>query len=332
MTLLDPSGRDKAVKLGARDRVTLYLALVPYLLQNSPVTVEDAAQKFRISPAEMRDLVRKLSNLGIPGTEGFYLPNDLFEINFDLFETQDTIDLINAVGIDATPKFSGTEAATLVAGLQFISGIVASEERESVTALIHKISLGASAQPSDIFVATPEPPPGFDGIRSAFSLKKQMSFGYRNAQGEAEVRTVSPLRLDLVGDTWYLRGWCHVRNALRTFRLDRMDDVSVTTLDIAAEYTTLTLPEALFDARDTDLAVVVRLAENALPLIAEYRPTVHNAASGGDVLATIHFAHLANVAKLVSRYPGILTVVEPAEAIAVVAQYTQDALSRYVQP
>jgi len=318
-------------RLGAHDRVTLYLALVPYLLQHSPVSVAEAAAKFQVSASDMRDLVRKLSNLGVPGLEGYYLPNDLFEINFDLFEDDDIIDLISAVGIDATPKFSGPEAATLVAGLQFISGIVAAEDRESVTALITKIGLGASAKPASIIVSTPEPPVDLAVIRRAFSTHTQVHFGYRNARGESELRSVSPLRLLLVGDTWYLRGWCHLRDALRTFRLDRVENLTETASPIAPEHEALELPETLFDARDTDLAVVVRLAENALSLIAEYHPVVGGAAAGGDVLATIHFAHLNNVAHCVARYPGIVTVVEPPEAIAAVQQYALEALARYSQ-
>jgi proteasome accessory factor C len=327
-----PATVAKAPKLGATDRVTLYLALVPYLLENSPVSVADAAARFRISPAEMRDLVGKLSNLGIPGAEGYYLPNDLFEINFDLFDERDIIDLVNAVGVDSTPRLSGTEAATLVAGLQFISGVVARDERGSVTALIEKIGLGASAHPSNIFVDTPEPPASITTLRSAFSQDKQVSFNYRNTRGESENRSVSPLRLDLVGDTWYLRAWCHLRDALRTFRLDRMDNVLITAIAITNSHKNVSLPDALFDARDTDVQVVVRLAESALPLIAEYRPRVHSAAADGHVLATIHFAHLTNVAKLVTRYPGILRVIEPPEAIATVVQYADEAMKQYTQP
>ncbi len=319
-------------KLGANDRVTLYLSLVPYLLQHSPVSVTEAAARFHVSVADMRDLVRKLSNLGIPGTEGYYLPNDLFEINFDLFEDDDVIDLLNAVGIEATPRFSGTEAATLVAGLQFISGVVDAEDRPSVTALIQKIGLGASASPANILVSTPEPPIDITALRHALSAHNRVHFEYRNARGENETRTVSPLRLDLIGDTWYLRAWCHLRDAARTFRLDRIEGLTETNVAISPEHQALELSETLFDVRDTDLAVVVRLAENALPLIAEYHPVIESAASEGAVLATIRFAHLTNVARCVARYPGIITVVEPPEAIRAVANYASDALNGYAKP
>lgn len=316
-------------KLDAADRVTLYLALVPYLIHNSPASVTEVAQKFHVDPADLRDLVLKLSNLGIPGSEGYYLPNDLFEINFDLLEEEDVIDLLNSVGIDSTPRFSGTEAATLVAGLQFISGIIAAEDRGAIHALIQKIGMGASSQPADIIVDTPEPPVDLAIVHSAFDTRTQINFGYRNARGISEVRHVSPLGLDLVGETWYLRGWCHLRGALRTFRLDRMENLGRTAVPTPPAIAHTVLSEVLFDARDTDLAVVIQLAENALPLISEYHPTVLRSAVGGDVLVSVHFADLTNVARIITRYPGVMTVVEPATAVAGVARFTGDALARY---
>jgi proteasome accessory factor C len=316
-------------KLDARDRVTLYLSLVPFLITHSPVSVTEAATRFNVSPKEMRGLVGKLSSLGVPGDEGYYLPNDLFEIDFDAFDDHDMIDLVSSVGIEATPRFSGTEAATLVAGLQFISGIVAAPERGPIVALMEKIGLGASAQPSSILVSTPEPPVDVSIIRKAFASKTQVRFSYRNVSGIYEIRDVSPLRLDVVGDTWYLRSWCHLRSALRTFRLDRMTDLCATTNEATKTITAAELPEALFDARDTDLTVIVRLAQNALPLIAEFHPVVQAAAPEGDVLASIRFASLTNLSSLVASFPGLITVVEPAEAASAVARFAHDALHRY---
>jgi proteasome accessory factor C len=318
-----------ALKLDASDRVTLYLSLVPFLLENSPVTVTEAAERFTVTPKDLRDLVSKLANLGVPGTEGYYLPNDLFEINFDLFEDEDIIDLVNSVGIDATPRFSGPEAASLVAGLHYISGLIAAPERSSIIALMEKIGMGASAKPSNILVSTPEPPVDISILRRALATSTQVSFGYRNAGGVAEIRSVSPLRLDLVGDTWYLRGWCHLRSALRTFRLDRMSELAALTLPAASPVYAENLSATLFDERDTDLNVVVRLAQNALSLIAEYHPVVMAAAPNGDVLATIRFASVNQVPRLIASYPELMSVVEPPEAARAVVAFARDALHRY---
>lgn len=63
--------------------------------------------------------------------------------------------------------------------------------------------------------------PFFTQIVVALQQRFQLRFQYltrsRNVQ---EVRTVSPQRLVLYRDNWYLDGWCHDRKALRTFALD----------------------------------------------------------------------------------------------------------------
>lgn len=56
-------------------------------------------------------------------------------------------------------------------------------------------------------------------LQQRFPLRFQYLTRSRNVQ---EVRTVSPQRLVLYRDNWYLDGWCHDRKALRTFALDAM--------------------------------------------------------------------------------------------------------------
>src|SRR5690606_26159407 len=52
------------------------------------------------------------------------------------------------------------------------------------------------------------------------------------ARGEISERIVSPQRLVHYRDNWYLDAWCHSRDALRTFALDRIR--SPTLLDTVA--------------------------------------------------------------------------------------------------
>jgi predicted DNA-binding transcriptional regulator YafY len=58
--------------------------------------------------------------------------------------------------------------------------------------------------------------------------RRKMAFRYTPRSRpiyEVEDRTVSPQRLVHYRDNWYLDGWCHARNALRTFALDQMEEV-----------------------------------------------------------------------------------------------------------
>lgn len=68
--------------------------------------------------------------------------------------------------------------------------------------------------------------PHFSKVSSAVLGRKRLSFDYvgrdKNEQSEREV---SPQRLTHYRDNWYLDAWCHLRNKLRTFSLERISSV-----------------------------------------------------------------------------------------------------------
>ena len=59
-------------------------------------------------------------------------------------------------------------------------------------------------------------------LQAAIAARKTVVFRYYSIGRDEELdRTVDPYGLLLVGDEWYMVGWCHTREALRTFRLSR---------------------------------------------------------------------------------------------------------------
>jgi proteasome accessory factor B len=60
-------------------------------------------------------------------------------------------------------------------------------------------------------------------IEQAIRFRKRVSFAYTSAAaGESTSRDVDPYGLVSKEGTWHLVGHCHLRNGIRTFRLDRM--------------------------------------------------------------------------------------------------------------
>ena len=60
-------------------------------------------------------------------------------------------------------------------------------------------------------------------LQQAVAAGKTVTFVYYSiARDEERERTVDPYGLLLVGDEWYLVGFCHLRQAIRTFRLSRL--------------------------------------------------------------------------------------------------------------
>ena len=68
----------------------------------------------------------------------------------------------------------------------------------------------------------------FPEIAAATLNRQQIEIDYRDrTHNEASARTLSPQRLLHYRDNWYLDAWCHLRNELRRFALDRVQAVNV---------------------------------------------------------------------------------------------------------
>jgi len=65
-------------------------------------------------------------------------------------------------------------------------------------------------------------------VCQALALSRMIEINYRDRQKEeSSVRIVSPLQLVRYRDNWYMDGYCHKRDSLRTFSLDRMASVKL---------------------------------------------------------------------------------------------------------
>jgi proteasome accessory factor C len=317
-------------KLEAADRVTFLMSFVPYLIEHGPVTVSDLALHFSLEEEQVVELVRLLAMSGIPGETGVYQHEDLFDINWDLFEQENTVELWKHIGVESTPKFSAREAAALVAGLQYISGIVPDQDRTTVEKLVTKIALGASAAPENLLVTPAAVPVDLDVVRDAVRTAHSVSFVYRNSHGESATRLVDPLRLDLVGTSWYLRGWCHSRESLRTFRLDRMTELAVSSEKVRTELTASELSDELFDESVSDVTVRFALDKYALPLVQAYKPVILSSGPEDLIEVQVSFADLSAVPVFVAQIPGSITVLSPLEAKEAVRAWSQQAIDRYI--
>ncbi len=321
---------DATPPLHARDKLTFLLSLVPYLMDHDRVSVSEAAQHFGVTEDHIRDAVRLIAVSGIPGDTSSYQHDDLFDIAWDDFEDNDQIVLTNMVAIDDSPRLSGREAAALIAGLQYLSALPENADRKAIAVLMAKLSLGASTAPSPMAVEPSETDALLALIRDAAATHHQIEFDYLNSRGEHERRRVDPLRVESVDADWYMRGWCHLRGALRTFRLDRMSAPLITHELITFRPEDVSLPEALFEGSADDIEVTLAIAPAALPLVADYlTPDATIRTENGAVTATIRVTNLHVVKRLVCASPGLLTVISPNEARRMTAEWAKAGANQY---
>jgi len=320
----------------AGDQLTLLLSLVPYLIDQESVSVNEVAEHFGLSAERVRGLVRLIALSGVPGETRQYLHGDLFDIVWDEFETNDRIVLTHQVAIDDSPRFSAREAAALIAGLQYLSALPDNIDANAIATVMAKLTRGASAPPIQVAVAQRDSGMTRDTVHAALTSGMQIEFDYLSARGGHEHRVVDPLRLESVDTDWYLRGWCHLREAVRTFRLDRMSNPRVTVAPRANNPSDVLLPATLFQESSDDVDVRLELATTALPLLADYNPERSEPVDSGFLTrTTLRFAHAHALKRLVTGLSGIVTVLEPAESRRIVFDWAAAGLQQYyvgVQP
>ena len=162
----------------------------------------------------------------------------------------------------------------------------------------------------------------------------QLELDYRGSQGQRERRRVDPLRVESIDADWYLRGWCHLREAVRTFRLDRISNAVITAEPIQhrASDSDLRLPDVLFEPSPEDLEVTIEVVPSAMPLLADYIPegatvTEHD----GRIRTSVRVSHYHGLKRLIASMPGVATVVAPPSARHAVEEWAQAAAARYLE-
>ena len=316
----------RPTRLDATDRVNLLLSFVPYLLENNPVSVLELATVFDVSEENVRELVRLLAMSGVPGDSGMYQHQDLFDIDWDAFENDDDVVLWNHVAVDSTPRLSQLEAASLIAGLQYIAGLAEATDAVHVEKLISKLGQGTNSSPQPITITHSTVPSEVPIINEAIASGVSITFDY-SSPSSVNQRQVDPIRLDLVGQQWYLRGWCHLRADLRTFRLSRMKELRITTEPRVSHLLPSQLPDELFDVGDSDVLVSAEAPIHSLSLISEYQPENVREKTNGMATFDVRLGTVNAVIPLVTSSGGVIRILSPASAQEVLNRWITTALS-----
>ncbi|WP_240642307.1 helix-turn-helix transcriptional regulator [Microbacterium sulfonylureivorans] len=313
--------------LVATDRAALMLQLVPYLIGKGEVSIAEAADEFDVSPEQMRSMVEKLTVIGLPGDGGYWqMANDLFDIDWDLLDQREIIVITNSVGLERSPKLTAREAAALLAGLQLARTIPGVGDTDLFAGLLAKLSRGASSTPAEVIVAPGPVDTVRDAVASALRRGVAVSFTYKAPDAAPTTRTVDPVKVHIADGQWYLQGWCHLREAMRTFHLDRVSDLELTDIPIthAGE------PAAgWFESGEGDVVARIRFPETEGRLLGDYLDRATVETSGDVSVATMRVADEFSLRRLAARQGGAVEILEPAAARRAAAEWAESGLAQY---
>ena len=313
--------------LVATDRAALLLQLVPYLIGKGEVSVAEAAEEFDVTPEQMRAMVEKLTVIGLPGDGGFWqMANDLFDIDWDLLDRDDRIVITHSVALERTPRLTAREAAALLAGLQLARGIPGVGDSDLFAGLLAKLSRGVSGVPADLIVAPAPVDDVRDRVAEALRVGRAVAFTYKAPDAPATTRTVDPVKVSIADGQWYLQGWCHLREAMRTFHLDRVSDIRIT--DLPVSHATEPVPDWFADGTD-ELTVRIRFPASSAPLLGDYLARADTETEKGRTTATMRVADENSLRRLVAKLGGDLEILEPEGARRAAADWARCALELY---
>jgi proteasome accessory factor C len=253
------------------DRLPRLLALVPYLLARPGIRVVEAAADFGVTEKQLRKDLELLWMCGLPG----YGPGDLIDLSFE----GDTITVAFDAGMSRPLRLTGAEATALLVALRAL-GETPGVDGEAVRRAVAKIEAAAGlAQPAGVVVGLGVRE-GEDTaevrriVQAALTSQKALRIMYYTAsKDEISERTIDPMRLLIVEGRAYLEAWCRRADAVRLFRLDRIDEVTELAENAApppyAEPTDVSA--GLFTPRPDQLVATIVLEPDAR-WVAEYYP------------------------------------------------------------
>jgi predicted DNA-binding transcriptional regulator YafY len=174
-------------------------------------------------------------------------------------------------------------------------------------------------------------------LASALAARHRVNLKYYNRGADRVTeREVSPQRLTLYRDNWYLDAWCHLRNDLRTFALDAISDVS------ESEQSAIELEKQQLDAHFSEAygifsgsashQAVLRFTKHRARWVAkeEWHPQQQSRwLEDGRYELTLPYAHTAELMMDLLRYGPDVEVVSPAELRAEIAERLRQAMALY---
>jgi proteasome accessory factor C len=300
----------------AGQRLSRVLALVPWLVAHQGITITEAAQHFGVSEKELEDDLWLVILCGVPG----YMPDQLVDIDF---WDNGRISVIEPLTLTKPMRLSHDEALTLLIALRVMAQIPGLDAHDSVMSTIAKLERTIDERESKqiVEVSSHANPEVIAMLQSGLGSALAITYTSGSDDRESE-RVIQPRRTFSVDGVVYVDAYCHLAEAFRTFRLDRI--TAARKVEIPHD-----IPE-FEDSRVDDPApswsVVLDLSPSARWIV-----DVH----GAEVLSTDPFRvrlpafSQAWAVRLVMSMRGAATVVEPPSLRAAVLASAREAREAY---
>jgi proteasome accessory factor C len=201
------------------EQTSRLLDLVPYLLTHQGIAVDDLALQFGVTREIILDDLNTLWMCGLPG----YTPLELIDLEFD----SGFVTIRNADPLAKVRTLVGSELVALVLGIDLLLSSYI-ELSSTLTDRLHELSKRIREKVGRTFTITESKQSTVKAIvQLAIDQRASVRIGYFSPQSdEVKERTITPFDFFTEGSHEYLRAFCQLAGGMRTFRMDRIEEIS----------------------------------------------------------------------------------------------------------
>ncbi|HUZ44962.1 MAG TPA: WYL domain-containing protein [Acidimicrobiales bacterium] len=307
-------------QLTVEARLRRLLAVLGWLSRRGAGTarIAEVAARFGMTEAEVVSELELAACCGLPP----YSPDQLMELMVDDDEVQADL----GPELSRPRRLSSAEGFTLAASARAILAVPGSDPDGALASALAKLEAVLGRRES-VSISLDEP--GLlEVVRGAADSSAQLRIAYYSAsRDEASQRVVDPYHVFSSGGFWYLDAWCHRAEALRHFRVDRIE---------AAEPTGESFvrpeggPPATVVAPGPDTQTATVLLPAGAAALLESLPTVSvTPEADGRLRVVLPVGGEAWLARLLLRAGIGSEVLEPPELAGVGARAARSVLAGY---
>jgi proteasome accessory factor C len=306
-------------RISPAERARRLLALLPHLREQGSYSLASLATA---AATDEESIAADLGTLSMCGVDDW----DLVAVYVD---GDEAVVFGELPALERPVRLTTAEARALLAALD-ACGVDASS---SLAERIGTVAGGALDAASLSLTVRAAVAPG--GLSHAYAALSALAAASRTAritytsQGEStpSERLVEPWRVFLSRGSWYLHAWSSEAGAERTYRLDRITAVRPGGGAFTPPGVLPPVVDAAPDPRTLPRAEVVFAHDAADLTVREWPGATFERGSDGTVLASIPFAGVAWIARMVTARLGDAVVTGPAEVRDAVRRLAGDELA-----
>lgn len=299
---------------GLPDRL---FAIVDLLRGQEQLTTQALAEHFEVSERTIRRDLGRLQSLGVevetlPGRGGgVKLPHGAL---LPALRFTDDEALVLALGLKRAQAAADPRLARAAqSAFKRLEHVLTEQLGERIEAVLQTLTTEAANDPAGQL-----PSRTLLDLAEAVRQRQRLEVRYRSREAVFTHRQLDPYGIVQVNEHWYAVGYCHLREGIRTFRLDRLEVVHVTGQHFERpegfdplETVSQSLAQAPFPGSLTCRVWLEADIAEASRHVPAYAATLESAQGGVLLTVQAHPDWLGRVALYLLEFPFRVKVIKP---------------------